>query len=103
MSTSTKSPARHAATAAMAHVSGPTVFGIHFAVPGSTSEFSLTCVRWTEGLTLGLRPAGQDWWTTVRVDAPERFTLGREINTARDWKSVVERWFAATNTHAAAL
>ena len=77
-------------------VSNPAAYGWEWTEPDSGTRFQLAHARGTYTLTLGMRPKGQQEWVDLRlVSAPERFLKGEQPATAKAWRAVVDRWFAA--------
>lgn len=96
MAITAQSSTRTHSSVKVTNVSGPTVFGIHFTDPDSGALHGLTCLRWTEHLTLDTYLPDLKRWESITVAAPERFTLGQDVNTAKQWRAVVARWFTAS-------
>ena len=78
------------------NVSNLAAFGIHFTIPDSDTLYGLTALRGTGHLSFDTRIDGR--WSSARVVAPERFTNGYDINSPKQFRAVVEAWFAPTGT-----
>lgn len=72
-------------------------FGWEWFDPDSGTQFQLVYPRSTGTLHLGMRPKGAGW-TTMPVAEPQRFLNGEQPKTAKAWRAVVDRWFAAAET-----
>lgn len=75
--------------------STPAAFGWEWTEPDSGTRFQLAYPVGTASLTFGGLPALSDRWTTMMVSEPERFLQDERPATRKEWRVVVDRWFAA--------